>query len=215
MSCSSFLKYSEAHEAICEVARETASVLVIMGAHRRDAARNAFTGTTAERMLLVGSTPLLIVRSESEGAYTRPVIAVNIEDEDVSNIERFRTLGLVPDEAIIPIFGYESGQFQIVRSAGSTRAELKAVYEEEKPAIAPIVDRFMERAKLAPDQARVQPLFYNTPDTILSAAREEKADLLVVGSRRKTAFKRFTLGSVSEACILRSEIDLLVLPPEG
>ena len=213
VKCSVLLEHSEAHEAICEAALATASDLVIVGSHRRDAMRNASIGTTAERMLLMGTTPLLIVRTDDTQDYSRPVIAVNLEDEGISHILRVQELGIVPNESIVAVFGYEAGQFQIMRRAGATLAELNEVFEEELKTVQPTVNRFMGDAGLDPAQAVVKPILYNTPDTVLSAARESKADLLVVGSRRKTAFKRYTLGSVSEACILRAETDLLILPP--
>lgn len=214
LTCSVLLKHSEAHEAICDASVETSSDLVVLGAHRRDAMRNAVIGTTAERMLLVGPTPLLIVRSDVIEDYSRPVIAVNLEEEGISNIKRFQQLGIARNELIVPVFGYDAGQYHIKRRAGTMLSELDAIFEEERKTIAPTVERFMKEAGLKASQAVVKPVHFNAPDTILSAAKEENADLLVVGSRRKTAFKRYTLGSVSEACILRAEIDLLVLPPE-
>ncbi len=214
VDCVISLKRGEAHEAIAEAAGESAAELVVVGSHRRDPMRNAFVGTTAERMIRVGSTPVLVVRAPQPKGYDRAVVAVDLAEEGISHIRRFQKLDLSPNDCIIPVFAYEAGQFHLMRRAGASLAELKAMFEEEKKTVMPAVSKLMDEAGLKPDQAVVKPILYNTPDTVLEAAAEAKADLLVVGARRKTAFKRFTLGSVSEACLLRAEIDLLVLPPE-
>ncbi|MEL7028203.1 MAG: universal stress protein [Pseudomonadota bacterium] len=208
------VKSGEAHEAISEAAAETAAELIVIGAHRRDPKRNAFVGTTAERMIRVGSTPVLIVRSETPTAYGRIVVAVNLTDEGVGHLERVQKLGLSGADGLAPVFGYDAGEFHLMRDAGASQAQLQTVFEAEKTSIMPTVSKLMGEAGLGADQAIVKPILLNTPDTILSAAKEANADLLVVGARRRTTFKRYTLGSVSEACLLRAETDLLVLPPE-
>ncbi len=213
--CDTILKRGEAHEAISEAAAERAAELVVIGPHRRDPMRNAFIGTTAERMIRVGSTPVLIVRTEDPKDYGCAVVAVNIAEEGIGNIQRLQQLGLAGNERLVPVFGYDAGEFQLMRRAGTSLDELQAIFEEEKQTVAPTIAELMRETGLDPDQALVKPVLFNTPDTILKAAAETKADLLVVGARRKTAFKRYTLGSVSEACLLRAEIDLLVLPQEN
>lgn len=215
LECVTSLKRGEAHEAISEAAKESAAELVVIGSHRRDPMRNAFVGTTAERMIRVGSTPVLIVRTENPKDYDRAVVAVNVADEGIGHIQRLQQLGLANNESLTPVFAYDAGEFQVMRRAGTSLAELQAVFEEEKKAVEPTIHELMRETGLDPQQAVIKPDLFNTPDTILKAAAEAKADLLVVGARRKTAFKRYTLGSVSEACLLRAEVDLLVLPPEA
>ncbi len=213
-ACTALLKRGEAHAAINEAAAETGAELVVVGSHRRDPMRNAFIGTTAERMIRAGTTPVLVVRSDEPKDYGCAVVAVDLAEEGIGHIERFQELGLAANNCLVPVFAYEAGQFHLMRRAGASLAELEAMFEEEKKTVEPTVRKLMSDAGLDPDQGVVKPILYNTPDTILKAAAEAKADLLVVGARRKTAFKRFTLGSVSEACLLRAEIDLLVFPPE-
>ncbi|MEO1241025.1 MAG: universal stress protein [Pseudomonadota bacterium] len=212
--CMISLKRGEAHEAISEAALESAADLVVIGTHRRNPMRNAFVGTTAERMIRLGSTPVLIVRTEEPKDYRCVVVAVNLSEEEIGHIRRLQQLGLAGNDCLVPVFAYDAGQFQLMRRTGASLADLRAMFEKEKETVAPTVNELMREAGLDPHQALVKPVLFNTPDTILKAAAEAKADILVVGTRRKTAFKRYTLGSVSEACMLQAEVDLLVLPPQ-
>ncbi|MHA7872040.1 MAG: universal stress protein [Hyphococcus sp.] len=214
VECVTALKQGEAHAAIADAAAESGAALVVIGTHRRDPMRNAFIGTTAERMIRASSTPVLIVRAEDTKDYGSAVVAVNLAEEGIGHIQRLQRLGLVGNDRIVPVYGYDAGEFQMMRRAGASLADVQAVFEEELKTVAPAVHDLMREADLDPAQVLVKPVLFNTPDTILKAAKEAKADLLVVGARRKTVFKRYTLGSVSEACLLRAEVDLLVLPPE-
>ena len=212
--CAVSVKRGEPYESINAAAREVNADLIVIGSHRRDPMRNAFVGTTAERMLRVTSTPALVVRSNNVQPYRCAVVAVDLAEDGASHISRLRQLGLANDDAIVPVFAYDAGQFHMMRRAGATLAELKAMFEKEKAGVLPAINAQISAAGLSPAKAVVKPILFNTPDTILEAAAEAQADLLVVGSRRKTAMKRFTLGSVSEGCLRRANMDVLVFPPE-
>ncbi len=214
VKCMVSVRLGEPFVALSEGAREAGAELIIIGSHRRDPMRNAFVGTTAERMLRVTSTPALVVRSDNMQPYRCAVVAVDLAEDGASHISRLRKLRLAADDAIVPVFAYEAGQFHLMRRAGATLAELKAMFEKEKAGVMPAINAQISAAGLKPEKAVVKPILFNTPDTILEAAAEAQADLLVVGSRRKTAMKRFTLGSVSEGCLRRADMDVLVFPPE-
>jgi nucleotide-binding universal stress UspA family protein len=49
-------------------------------------------------------------------------------------------------------------------------------------------------------------------DGILSAAAEEGADMIVVGSHGRTGFSRFVMGSVATKVVARSPVPVLVAP---
>jgi nucleotide-binding universal stress UspA family protein len=51
----------------------------------------------------------------------------------------------------------------------------------------------------------------NTKDVILEEAQEWAADLIVVGSHGRRGFKRFLLGSVSEAVAMKAHCSVVVV----
>jgi nucleotide-binding universal stress UspA family protein len=51
--------------------------------------------------------------------------------------------------------------------------------------------------------------------TILEAAREHDAELVVVGSRGLSTFKSFVLGSVSHGVAQHAHLPVLIVPPAG
>jgi len=203
----------EAHAVIAQAARDTGSDLIVVGSHRRDAVRNAFVGTTAERMIRAGSTPVLVVRTQTPQAYQRVMVAVDPGETGNDHIDRVQILALAPNDALTPIYAYDAGEFHAMRRAGTSAADLLDTFEKEITALQPAIEAQIQANGLTPDQCLIKPALYNTPDTILKASEEAGADLLVVGTRRRESVKRYTLGSVSEACLLRAKTDLLVLPP--
>ncbi len=86
----------EAHAVIAQAAHDTVSDLIVVGSHRRDAVRSAFVGTKAERIIRAGSTPLLVVRTQTPQAYQRVMIVINLSEADNDNIERVKIFSLAP-----------------------------------------------------------------------------------------------------------------------
>jgi nucleotide-binding universal stress UspA family protein len=52
-------------------------------------------------------------------------------------------------------------------------------------------------------------------ETILNVAAEVKAELLVIGARRRSPVGKFLLGSVTQSVILDAPIPVLVVKPEA
>ncbi len=61
-------------------------------------------------------------------------------------------------------------------------------------------------------QPRSDRLHGNVADTILDAAAETDADLIVMGTRGRSAVKSFLLGSVSHAVVQHADRAVLVVP---
>jgi nucleotide-binding universal stress UspA family protein len=52
----------------------------------------------------------------------------------------------------------------------------------------------------------------NTADGIINCSKDFKADLIVIGTHRRSGIDRFLMGSVAEHVVRHSEIPVLVVP---
>jgi nucleotide-binding universal stress UspA family protein len=66
--------------AIVETAKERAASLVVMGTHRKRILRDIFVGTTVERVVRTGPTPVLMVNAYPGGPYRRVVLATDMSE---------------------------------------------------------------------------------------------------------------------------------------
>ena len=91
-------------------------------------------------------------------------------------------------------------------------ARPRPVEEREERSMA--VSGIVERARMAGARAAFLVWDGEPGDSILAAAEAEKADLIVVGTRRRGTVGRL-LGSVSDAVVHRATVPVLVVRPEG
>ena len=85
---------------------------------------------------------------------------------------------------------------------------------EEREDRAAVAQEVVERARQAGARATFLVWDGDPGDGILAAAEAESADLIVVGTRGRTAVWRM-LGSVSDYVVHRSPVPVLVVRPDG
>lgn len=201
------------HEAINEAAEEAGADLLVFGAHRRAPLRNAFLGTTAERAIRLSRIPALVVRNVGQGVYRKPVCALDLVHQDFAPWRGAAKLSILDASAATILFAYESGSLDLLRKANKGIKSMEEYLRAERSAVLPSVARAMTELGLKPEQAELVTTYISPAETILDFAKRSKSDLIIIGSRQKSAIDRMMLGSVSGAVLNRSDIDVLVVPP--
>lgn len=201
------------HEAISEAAEEAGADLLMFGAHRRAPLRNAFIGTTAERAIRLSRIPALVVRNVAQGVYSKPVCALDLVHQDFAPWRGASRLSIMDAAGAKILFAYESGSLDLLRKANKGVKSMEEFLRVERSAVLPSVAKAMNDLGLKPEQAELVTTYISPAETILDFAKRAKSDLIVVGSRQKSALDRMMLGSVSGAVLNRSDLDVLVVPP--
>lgn len=207
------VRVGEPFHVINEVAEEIGADLLVMGAHRQAPLRNAFFGTTSERALRGGRLPALIVRRGGAGRYRKPYCALDLVHDDLEPWRLARALGIADEAAARIVFAYEAGSLHKPRVANRGVKDFEGHLNAERDAVLPSVAKAMTSLGLKPDQSELVSIYFSAADTVVDVATRGCADLLIVGSHRKSAFDRVTLGSVSQGVLRRAEMDVLVVPP--
>lgn len=96
----------------------------------------------------------------------------------------------------------------VTMSWGQLRADVAA--EEER-----LVQELVARAKAAEVTATSVRQVGDPVELVVSAAREHKAELIVVGSHGRTGIRRFLLGSVAERIVRTAPTSVLVARGDG
>lgn len=206
---------AEPHVGILRAAKNVKADLIIVGSHRRDLVRSTFVGTTSERSIRSSNIPVLISRIRNAAPYQKPCVALDFSEGDLSPVTLSKTLGFFDTKAARLVFAFEVLGYQLMRRAGITEYEVGKYVEEAKQSVLPEISDMVERAGLDRAQIVLKPTLFSTHGAILEACADEGADLIVVGSRRKKAFDRFRLGSVSETILRAANVDVLVTTPGG
>lgn len=205
------VRRGEAHVEIPAIARETGADLVVIGAYRISPERNAFVGTTADRILRANDLPVLVVRSPEPHDYRSAIAAIDPSAPDSSPLAGLASLGLVDRDRITAALCFETDAMRALKSQATSLADLKQAFANEEPAIKEIARGLVDEAGIAGLKIIVRPILLNTPDLIFNIAREANADLIVAGSRRKGPDHKRVLGSVSEQIMRRANVDVLIV----
>lgn len=191
------------HAVLIDRAAALDADLTVMGRHRYRPVRDLFLGTTVERVLRAGETPVLVVREAVIGPYRHAMVAVDFSV--YSRRAAAVALEIVPDGAVtvlhacdLPVPAGDDGWHPEPggRLARSIEVEMKAF-----------------RDGLGPAAARLTPVVRlgGVVDTITRAVERFAPDLLVVGTHGRTGVAHALLGSVAGTLLADPPVDVLAV----
>ncbi len=196
-------------QVLLSQARKRRAWLIIVGSHQRRGGDIVLSGT-AERVLRGASCPVLVRRRDH--ALERPILVpVDLSDESRKALQigaRLAELGSVP---LLTLFVLpEPGPLNLRRrgSVQATRDEdrRRELVAEYKSMVAETVSDPDVRILQDRGDPRVQ---------IAHHARQEGADLVVMGTHGRTGLARWALGSVTEALLRRSDLSVLAVQADS
>ncbi|HEX7127899.1 MAG TPA: universal stress protein [Thermodesulfobacteriota bacterium] len=202
-------------EQIIEQARADEADLVVLGARGAHSVRDLFVGTTAERVLRLGDRPVLVVKRVPRNGYRRVLVPVDFSE--ASRLALDFALALAPTASIRVLHVVDPGLEPALRQTGATDAEIEAYRRERIEAGERDLARFLEgaRAETAPEGRRPAldaSVESGRPEAVIPAAvRRLRANLVVMGTRGRTASPRLLLGSVAEHVVRDARCDVLAV----
>ena len=108
VACRFVVTMGDAFDAILRTAETTSADLIVMGAHRRQLLRDIFVGTTIERVVRMGSHPVLMVNMEAAHPYARVLAAVDMSDASARAMKSARSLGFLADAHLCVVHAFEA-----------------------------------------------------------------------------------------------------------
>lgn len=204
-------------EQIIAQARAVEADLVVLGAHGAHSVRDLFVGTTAGKVLRAGDCPVLVVKKVPKNSYR--CVLVPVDFSGPSRLALALALDIAPGAAVHVLHVPDVGLEPDLRRAGATPEELEAYRRERIDAGEGGLARFLEEARggteSGPERGVVQSLVEpGRPAAVIPAvARRLRADLVVMGTRGRTASPRLLLGSVAEHVLRDARCDVLAVRP--
>lgn len=196
-------------ETILAVAESEAVDLVAIGRHRADAVLDLFRGSTGERVIRFGKTPVLVVKQPADAPYRRIMVAVDFSAPARRALEA--ALRFFPDAEFYLLHAFDLSVRELTGTAPATgraaemREDRAVAFEQSQ------MDEFL--AGLPAPLPRLHPLIKEgrPVHAILQAAEENRPDLIVLGTHGRTGVGRLLLGSVAERVLAEASIDVLAV----
>jgi nucleotide-binding universal stress UspA family protein len=209
--CNAFVLRSEnAYLAIAEEATKLKADLIIMGRRGKTGLKRLLMGSVAKRT--IGHAPCNVLVIPRNATLTCKTILVATDGSKYSEAAAAEAVGMAKScgadlIVVTAVHAESSAPLDIV----SSQMQKDLIAGKELTAAENTITFVKELA--TKEQVKASALIYagNPADVIIHAARDKKADIIVVGSHGRTGIDRLLLGSVAERVIGTADCATLVV----
>ncbi|WP_176482789.1 universal stress protein [Sphingobium sp. D43FB] len=196
--------------ALTETARELSAELIVLGPHKPNLLEDVFLGTIAELVLKEAPYPVLIANGVPSATYSNILIATDFSDSSMRAALTADAIGLLEDVRVIASHAFETqdpGGVQPALISLSDDPQASERHEAEQA-----MREYVRATGIAPSKTVIVPMVTATAEMIRRIAERERADLVVIGTNRRSGIEKFVLGSVAQDFVRDAIIDVLVVP---
>ena len=210
--CEGRVVLGDPFQGIIDVAVELGVDLVTLGSHRRQILRDIFLGTTAERTIRHSVQPVVMANGIPTGPYRSILIATDFTDRSIIAAKAAKELGLLEHTEITALHVLDPPDLSLVLRASMTMQEIEDRIGEEEERAKTKLEEFIHKVEVVATRCVVKLVDVSTAMAIKNCAQGAQADLVIVGTRRRTGIEKWLLGSVAESVLSSSDVDVLVVP---
>ncbi|QUR65770.1 universal stress protein [Mycobacterium spongiae] len=202
------VRHGSAAYAITIEAADRTVDLVVVGAHGAHWLADAFVGSTAENVVRMNPTAVLLVKQLGKAPYRTVVLALD-ESAPAARAARFAS-------ALTPSAKHTLIHICVV--VGENLMRMHGVAEDDIDALrSTCTERTREylarlTAELTPAPTQVIIESGHPPTRLVELCRSHAADLAVVGTGARSQVSYAFLGSVAQHIMRQSQSDVLVVP---
>jgi nucleotide-binding universal stress UspA family protein len=211
IECQSHVVTGDAFQGIVRMADETGVDLLVLGPHRRQVLRDVFIGTTAERVLRTSRIPVLLANGVPAGPYREVLIATDLSNYAYAAAYTAKQLGLLANVDIIALHVMDPIESGPVTRAAMTLKEADEQVAKLTKRLTDELAAFARKLDVVAALRVIRPSEESTPMAIHHYAKDMKVDLIVVGTRARSGFEKWLLGSVAEGVLGHAEMDVLAV----
>jgi len=213
LRCRPVVTTGEASDGVLRTAADNAADLIVMGSHRKQLFRDIFVGTTIERVVRSGPTPVLMVNTSADHAYRKVIAAVDLSEPSAHAVAAARRLTLFDGAAVTVLHAFLPAAKAQMTLADAARADIDAYVAGERHRAEGALAVFLTQRSLSGDGWQHSVEEGNAVDVIARTATADATDLVVVGTHGRTPVVKALIGSVAEAVLRSLDVDILAVPP--
>lgn len=212
------VRIGPAAKEIVACANKVKADVIVMGRGRARPVREAFLGSTAERVVRQARVPVLVVRQPAREPYRRPAMALDVDPAAGEVVRQVLRLLPVPWPRIDVIHALDApyrGMYPSLSRRDVEHWEVEARARMVRELREELADA-LEAARIRPEAAPFWKLNvrYGSPRTVVERAlRQLEPDLLALGTRGYTGAPYIFLGSVAGDLLRAAKCDVMVVPP--
>jgi nucleotide-binding universal stress UspA family protein len=210
------LTVGDTTRTIAQTARTLQAELIVMGRGARRGLRDAFGGSSAERVARAVRRPVLVVRKSAHAAYKRPAFALEL-DESAPHTLAFMHRLLAPAPARITVVHAVDTTYHGIAYGNLSREDAEDLDGEHEQRVGPKVAKLFASQNAQPHQPsalRWKPYVRSGSARLVieRAVQRRDADLLTLGTAARTGVAHLLLGTVAGDVLRAVPCDVLLVP---
>ncbi|MFP1645264.1 universal stress protein [Pontitalea aquivivens] len=213
ISCEMEIVLADPFSGIVQAADNRRPDLLVIGPHRRHILKDAFLGTTAERVIRSVDCPVLMVNGPPVAPWRHILLTTDLSNDAKRALHRFAALALGQDARRSILHVFDAPALRLAMSGAMPKDDRDSHLADQQGAARRNLSRFMADLAFMQAEPVVRYGETTTVHEIHRAAEALNADLIVIANRGKSGLARMVLGSVTEKVLAASAVDVLALPP--
>lgn len=201
----------DVYRALATLAGDLGADLVVTGDHRRSPLRDIFRDTTVERLVRIGTVPVLIVRGSGTAPWRHALVGVEGEEAGAI-LATLRSFGASAPALATVLHAIDDPTLGAMMYGGIEDATIDRY-------LAAVARKVRERLAdaIRPDGmvVEVRTMEGLPAECLMGFARQNGCDLVAVATHAHSNAVRVVLGSVSSQLIREGTVDLLIVPRRG
>lgn len=197
--------------SIVDAATRRDAGLVVLGPHG-ESPLSSLLGSTAERVLLQGRLPVLVVRQPADAPYRHVLVATDFSAE--ANTALRTALALAPSSAFTVLTVYTPILEAHGKSSLAGDVDVARLNEQARQVVNEELADAVRKAREERPGLETRMMEGEPWRCIVQAAKEIGADLIVMGRRGQGRVKDTLLGSATRHVLSHGTTDVLVTPAD-
>lgn len=215
VQCRPMVITGDPFDGILRTAAQVSADLIVMGTHRRQLLLDIFVGTTIERVIRKGTSPVLMVNRDAQRSYNNVVAPVDMSEASANALRialSTRLIGSSPATLLHAFLTTATGRMFV---DGVDPARIDAYVDDERRMAMDELTSFLVSNDLDRPPWSFCLKEGGPMEVISRAVAEMRPDLLVMGTHGRSGLLKTLIGSVTEEALrsLSVDIDILAVPP--
>jgi universal stress protein E len=208
------IRHGSPFDSILALATEIDAELIVVGGHRHNLVERVFVGTTGERVMRLGSLPVLRAKRAGDQRWRKIVAATDMSACSARALHSAYSLNLVDDAEVVIAHIFDPVSEGITLSMGPDDTRAHERIRERKDAALSEMAEFLRQHDLERPGQRLLAIPARAFNGLQEVVNGESPDLVIMGTRGLSGVQRLAMGSLAESAVRDLQCDVLVVPPE-
>jgi nucleotide-binding universal stress UspA family protein len=208
LTCNALVSGGRPAQELARIASDTAADLVVVGAKGEHPVRSLMLGTTAQKLLRVTNSPVLVVKRGPPLDYARVLAPTDFSAPARCALEA--TAALLPQARLHVAHAFELPYDGLMRFAGVDDAAVAQYHAAAHERLTQQLVEWTDAAGVPPPRRTLHVEHGHAPTRIDDWIKSTRADLVVIAAHGKSELESTLLGSVSLRTVLTAPCDVLL-----